>query len=441
MRIAIIDMASVFCRHWFVNKNEVEFKIIGFLKTLQYDRIIVAVDSPPYDRKKIYPEYKASRDIPDPERLGCYRNVLEKVLKEGFQVARAQGWEADDVIATLVNDLTEFGEELFVYGADKDLLQCTDLIDPFTGVVSTPESRFGLKREQIIDYLALVGDASDNIIGVDKVGDKTAVALLNTFGNFDNISISLIEKPELFTKPAVKESLLQAIAKVKFNIGLITLNSKVKIEYEQREVKEISMEEEITAPITTASGDLKQEVKHDIQTQEPANYLVKTEPVGYNRSLEPVGLTQAYKLAEMFNKSGLYPLFKGPEQVMMILMRGRELGLGATTSLELINMIQGKPTMKASGLLALVMASPKCEYISCIDLSCTTCTWVTKRTGSPHESKRTFTFEDAKKMGLTSKDNWQKQPDVMLQWRAVSALIRQCYPDLINGLYAVEELE
>lgn len=435
MRICIVDLSSIFYRLWHTNRDEVEFKMIGMLKTLQYDRVIVAVDAPPYKRKETYSLYKANRDVPDPELIGCLKNVIEKVLKEGFQIARAQGWEADDVIATLVKDLTEFGEELFVYGSDKDILQCVDLIDLFTGVVSTPESRFGIKREQIIDYLALVGDTSDNIIGVDKVGEKTAQALLTSFGTFEQIAKDLTEKPHLFTKKVVYDNLVSSIEKVRFNREIITLNDKVTIEYEQREVKQIDMETEETI---TPEKEVKQEVVH--QT-EPTNYLVKTEQVGFNRSLEPIGLTQAYKLSEMFNKSGLYPHFKGPEQVMMILMRGRELGLGATTALDLIDMIQGKPAMKAAGLLALVKASPKCEYFICKEFSNTSVTWETKRVGDPCAISRTFTIQDAEKMGLTVKDNWKKQPGVMCQWRAAGALIRQVYPDQTNGIYAVEELE
>jgi hypothetical protein len=59
----------------------------------------------------------------------------------------------------------------------------------------------------------------------------------------------------------------------------------------------------------------------------------------------------------------------------------------------------------------------------------------------PKEVSRKFTIQDAEKMGLTSKDNWKKQPAVMLQWRACAQLIRQVYPDLINGLHATEEIE
>lgn len=439
MRICIVDLASIFYRLWHTNRDEVEFKIIGMLKTLQYDRVIIAVDAPPYKRKEVYPQYKANRDIPDPELIGCLKNVTERILKNGFQVAEAKGWEADDVVATLYNDFhNELGEEVFVIGVDKDLLQCCDIIDPFTGVVNTPESKFGIKRNQVVEYLSLVGDTSDNIKGVDGVGEKTAKNLLDTFLNVKGIEEAIKKTPEKFTRKGLLESLTNSLETVYSNMELIKLNSKLFVEYEQREVERVDVEE--TKPLNV-SPKVTGEIVVPVENPEHTKYLVKTEQVSFSQSLEPVGIDQAFNIAKIFDKSGLYPRFKGAEQVMMILMRGRELGFGATTSLDLIEMIQGKPTMKAVGLLGKVMSSPKCEYITCTELSSKSCTWVTKRLGSPHESKRVFTIDDADKMGLTGKDNWKKQPDTMLQWRCVSALIRQVYPDLINGIYASEEFE
>lgn len=426
MKVAIVDLASMFHKLWHVNRDEVEFKIVSFLKTLQYDKVIVAIDAPPYERKKVYPEYKANRDIPDPELIGMLKIVQEKVRKSGFGLAYSEGWEADDVIATLVKSIDPKSEtEVFVYGVDKDLLQVTDLIDPFTGAISTPESRFDLSRDQIVDYLALVGDSSDNIKGVDGVGDVTAKKMLKTYGSYVNIINACTTTPEKFSEKT-RNNLLNNNT-ITDSIELIKLNTSLEIKYLPEIKEEIKDHEVIEAE------PVKTEVKNELKVYEP---------VEYKRALEPVDLNQAFKIATSFDRSGMYARFKGPEQMLMTIMRGRELGLGAMASLELIDMIQGKPTMKAAGMLALCLQRKDvCEYIYCDDMSETECTWITKRVGTPKEQKRCFTIQDADRMGLTSKDNWRKQPSVMLQWRACSQLIRMVYPDLINGLYAIEELE
>jgi 5'-3' exonuclease len=426
MKVAIVDLASMFHKLWHVNRDEVEFKIVSFLKTLQYDKVIVAIDAPPYERKKVYPEYKANRDIPDPELIGMLKIVQEKVRKAGFELAYSEGWEADDVIATLViNGLSKEPNEVYVYGVDKDLLQCTDLIDPFTGSISTPESRFELSRDQIVDYLALVGDSSDNIKGVNGIGDVTAKKMLKTYGSYVNIINACTTTPEKFSEKT-RNNLLENNT-VTDSIELIKLNTELEIKYLP------AIKEEIKEPETIEAEPVKAEVKNELKVYEP---------VEYKRSLEPVDLNQAFKVATYFDRSGMYARFKGPEQMLMTIMRGRELGLGAMASLELIDMIQGKPTMKAAGMLALCLQRKDvCEYIYCEDMSDIACKWVTKRVGTPKEQKRTFTINDAEKMGLTGKDNWRKQPSVMLQWRACSQLIRMVYPDLINGLYAIEEME
>lgn len=427
MKVAIIDLASIFYRLWHINRDEVEFKIIGILKTLQYEKIIVCVDAPPYKRKESYPEYKANRDIPDPELIGMLEVVKKKILREGFTIAMLQGWEADDVVASLYKQHTEIGDEVFVYGSDKDLLQCCNLIDYFDGTISTPESKFGLSRNQIVDYLALKGDSTDNIIGVNGIGDKTAVALLTTFGSVDGIYDSLEKTPEKFTKEKIKESLIASKEQVYKNMSLIELNDSLNPEFVEQKIEAVEPEPEELP-------------KQQEQAKNETQAIVRSE-VPFKHSLEPMGLDQAYRAAKMFNTSGLYPKFKGPEQIMMIVMRGRELGIGATTSLDLIEMIQGKPTMKAAGMLALVRASSSCEYFVFKETDSKKCTCVTKRKGDPCDSTVTFTIEDAQKMGLTGKDNWIKQPAVMLQWRACARLIRMVYPDLVNGIYATEEME
>lgn len=423
MSIGILDLSSMFHRLWHIDRLNVEHNIITFLKKIKESEVIVAVDSPPYKRKEWYPEYKSKRDIPDPELIGCLKNIKNSIYNEGFKIAKSEGWEADDVIGTLV--LEHKGEDITVYGSDKDLLQATPLTDVFTLETIDARSKLGVEEFQVPDYLALVGDTSDNIPGARGIGEKTAVSLLETFGQIDGIYKAIKETPEMFTKPAVLKSLQENETQVRDSLKLTLLNCKVDIEYVQKEnVSDLSVHEGA----------------EDMEDQK--TIAVRQEIVDYKKSLEPIDFNQAKALSCIFAKSALYPHFKSPEQVMVVIMRGRELGFGASSALSLINMIQGKPAIAAAGMLALVMSRKDvCEYIYCKEMTEKTCTCVTKRIGYPEHVSRTFTIEMAQKLGLTNRDNWRKQPEVMLQWRCFSQLIRQVYPDVINGLHSIEELE
>lgn len=424
---------------WHIDKDNVTNRVVSFLKTLQYDNIVVAIDSPPYKRKESYPEYKANRDKPDPEQIGCFSNTINKVLSEGFKIAYAEGWEADDVIASIIEDMTDKGTydpaEVIVYGVDKDLLQVTALCDPMTGEQQTAQSRFGLNPCQIPDYLALIGDKSDNVPHPEGIGDKTAVKLLLEFGSVDEIIKTVETTPEKFGTSKFLEVLKSSKEILETALSLVVLNHNAPVQYKQEEVKPLDINN-ITIPENCEVKSLGKKV------EQQTSVVLHTEPTPYRNSLEPVDFQQAWQAASIFNKSGLYPKFKGPEQMIMIIMRGRELGIGATSSLDVIDMIQGKPTMKAAGMLALVMQHKEvCKFIQCVESSSNKSVWKTHRVGYPYETTSEFTIDDADRMGLTSKDNWRKQPAIMLKWRACSQIIREVYPDIINGLYSVEELE
>jgi len=430
MSLALIDFSSLFHRLWNVNRVEVEHKCLSFVSRLNEDEVIICLDSPPYERKKEAPSYKANRDVPDPELVGLLRSTIDKLADDGYKIARCDGWEADDVIATLVTQNTEDG--VVVYGTDKDILQVCDLKVPFTDEVKTPESTLGVPRELVVDYLSLVGDSSDNVQGVSGIGPKTAVKMLQKFGTLKGIRDAVKTHPESFTEKT-SVAIYEAEEWLDQTVKLITLRTDLEISFEKRERKEVEYVE-----CETVEQDQSQSTSHN--NDEP-HYIVKHEPVDYRHSLEPVGIEQAFRFAQMAVRSALYPKFKSPEQCMMVVMRGKAFGLDATTSLDSIDMIQGKPTLKAQLIAGIIMSSPKCEFLECVSLSSDSCTWETKRVGNRSMQSRTWTIKDAERMGLASKDNWRKQPDVMLQWRCLTALARQVYPDLMLGIYAPEEFE
>jgi len=155
-------------------------------------------DSPgPTFRHGMYPEYKATRQKA-PEDLHSQIPLVKEVLDLlGIPSIAADGYEADDLIATIAERCRSEGRQCYVVSADKDLLQLVDgpvralrtdrdqgyrLIGP-----AEVQEEWGIPPNLILDYLSLTGDSSDNIPGVPGVGDKTALKLLSEFGSFDAI--------------------------------------------------------------------------------------------------------------------------------------------------------------------------------------------------------------------------------------------------------------
>jgi DNA polymerase-1 len=148
----------------------------------------------PTFRETEYAEYKANRP-PMPEDLAAQIEPLkEGCAALGWPVLAVEGVEADDVIATLAAQATRHGWRTIVSTGDKDLAQLVDgdvtLVNTMTNETLDPEgvrAKFGVAPDRIVDYLALTGDAVDNVPGVDKVGPKTAAKWIQQYGSLDEI--------------------------------------------------------------------------------------------------------------------------------------------------------------------------------------------------------------------------------------------------------------
>jgi DNA polymerase-1 len=158
-------------------------------------------------RHQMYAEYKATRQK-TPEDLHAQVPLVEEILRAlGVPCLRTEGYEADDLIATLARRAGDEGRECWIVSGDKDLLQLVGgtvrALRPdssFAYRAYGPEevkAEWGVGPERILDYLSLTGDQSDNVPGVKGVGDKTALKLLLEFGDLDSIYSRLNEvKPE-----------------------------------------------------------------------------------------------------------------------------------------------------------------------------------------------------------------------------------------------------
>ena len=223
--VYLIDASIYIFRAWFSisdefsnNRGEPTNAAYGFtgflcsmLEQTQANHIAVAFDESLIEsyRNEIYPEYKANRE-PAPEELKrqfAWARAISESL--GLPCFADDRYEADDLIGTLASHWRERGHPICVISSDKDLAQligANDMWWDFTRNLKLGpdkiKEKFGVFPEQIADFLALTGDAVDNIPGVPGVGPKSAVALLNHFGDLDEMWLRLDEIPHLSVRGA-----------------------------------------------------------------------------------------------------------------------------------------------------------------------------------------------------------------------------------------------
>ena len=161
--------------------------------------------------------------------------------------------------------------------------------------------------------------------------------------------------------------------------------------------------------------------------------------VDYERQLEPQSMNQAVQLAGLLFKARLFGAYGTPEAVLSTVLSGRELGLSAMASLRAFHIVEGRPTLAADALRALVIKSGKAKSFRCTERTPTAATFVTQREGDEPMELR-YTIEEAHAAGLVKNGSgWTKNPADMLVARASSKLARLVYPDVVAGLYAPEE--
>jgi len=214
------------------------------------DYLAVVFDAGVSFRDVEYPEYKATREkMPDDLRasLGRIRDILD-----GFNdpVVELEGYEADDVIGTLAIKARDQGLEAVIVSGDKDFYQLIGpgihLLNPgrggATGVASewvtekNAIEKFGIPPSQVADYLALVGDSSDNVPGAPGIGQKTASSLLQ---NYEDIE-QLIAHAEELKPPRASKSLQENAEKVRLSKRLVTIMTDldVPLDLDSLKVKE-----------------------------------------------------------------------------------------------------------------------------------------------------------------------------------------------------------
>jgi len=194
-------------------------------------------------RKETFPDYKATREKLSDDLQADFDRGMDRIcdLLEAYRIpiVTVAGYEADDVLGTLARQSVEQGMNVVIVSGDKDFQQLVRpgvwLLNPGRGghaqieehwvSVDNATERLGVPPERVTDYLALVGDSSDNIPGVKGIGDKGAVELVSAYGDIENILAHAAE----ITKKRPREALLAQGAEARLSKQLVTIRDDVPI--------------------------------------------------------------------------------------------------------------------------------------------------------------------------------------------------------------------
>ncbi|MEO7427138.1 MAG: DNA polymerase I [Fibrobacteria bacterium] len=187
-------------------------------------------------RHALYKEYKAHRK-PMPEGLAAQLPIIDEFVGiTGLRTVALEGFEADDVMATLACQARDRGMKVYIVTRDKDMMQLVDdnvflfdlgkaKADSLVIGAKEVKEKMGVPPDKIVDYLSLIGDASDNVPGVAKIGPKTAVELIETYGTLERI----YEFVENIPKKGLRENLKNDRESAFLSQKLVTLNCALEL--------------------------------------------------------------------------------------------------------------------------------------------------------------------------------------------------------------------
>jgi len=243
--LTIIDTFGFFFRSYFALpplRNSDGFPtglLTGFINLIDAlrrdhntDYIVFALDSKGKTfRNDLYPEYKANRDAPPEDLTKQLPIAIDWIAEMGFASLSKEGFEADDIIATLAKYGKEQGLRVRIVSHDKDLYQMIEdgkvvMYDSIKRKEITTQEcfdKFGVYPKDFINFQAILGDASDNIPGVKGIGKVGASKLINEFSTLENI----YENIEKSGTPRIQKLLLESKEKAFLSRELVTMNQEV----------------------------------------------------------------------------------------------------------------------------------------------------------------------------------------------------------------------
>jgi DNA polymerase I len=246
-KLYLIDGSSYIYRAFFAIRHLTNAQgmptnaVFGFLQMIkkiieqenpEYLAVVFDAKGPTF-RHELFDDYKAHRPTM-PDDLVIQIPYIKEVSRDyGLPILEKQGFEADDIIATLAKQAEAKGFEVVIVSGDKDLMQMIsskvcmwDTLKNQVFDLKTVQERFGTSPSQWVDIIGLAGDSSDNVPGVPGIGEKTAVKLIATHGSLDTI----LDESTPISPPKLKEKLLQYKDQALLSRTLVTLDTAVPLD-------------------------------------------------------------------------------------------------------------------------------------------------------------------------------------------------------------------
>lgn len=438
-------------------------------------------------RKKESPTYKANREALPNVFYAEFDRVKARLKADGLLLWQADGYEADDLIAQATELARHAGHEVRIASHDKDMLQLVSDNAPKIDYLSTNSfnvmtfagvvEKFGVAPEQLGDWLALVGDKSDNVPGCPGCGPVNAAKLLNRCKDLADLAIELDRDAASVTTPKMAQALRENWAQIELARKLVDFRTDAPINFDE------IYEERKPQPLTDKENDMNEPEDFD-RTPEPVSTKVEAGPedaisagpgvpqglvtrdktpaeiaeasaprqtdqalvvVEYSKQLEPRSFREATIFAKWAFDSRLYQKFGSVEAIAVVIARGREIGLGAGAALEVFHIIEGRPYPFAYLIAALCRKDVDCEYLLPIEQDEKHAIAETKHRASGKVLTFEYTYEQAVKAklpreGAKGPNGWLKNPEDMLVKTALAKLGRRIYSGAALGLTSLEEI-
>lgn len=245
-KLVLIDGYGIFFRAFFAQKSLTRSDglptngiygftrmILNLIMDMSTTHLAIIFDTGKKNfRHEMYPAYKANRPAVPVEMIPQFPYIREVASALNIKSIEMEGFEADDIIATLAREAEKNNFEIVIVSTDKDLMQLIDENISMFDIANKKninsdavKEKWGVYPNQLLDFLSLLGDSSDNVPGVPGIGEKTAVQLINEFGNLDN----LIDNLENIKQKTRREAIQNNLNDLFLSKKLITLRTDIKL--------------------------------------------------------------------------------------------------------------------------------------------------------------------------------------------------------------------
>lgn len=461
------------------------------------EKVIVCADHPPYFRAALDPAYKANRPEKDDEIKGLMR-AAARAAKERWPLVHAQGFEADDMIASIVHALIpalDAGdvERIEITTGDTDLLSLLRPGVVWRRVIPDDEAEAHQREEilhdhkplhkkcpvlphQVVDFKMLTGD--DGVKYFPGIGEKRAADLIEEFGSFDAIAAQIddfepgsegqryrVHPPKL--RETIKNALTEMvqpnaaeppITKAELARLMITLRTDAPFDpkvleagYEPKPAAAASpklMEEKQPEPAQARMEHLMQLASAaPVQIVDAATIRAEQRSMleKYRRELEPRNFEDLKHVATILFESRLWSNFiqtnGGIATFATAIMMARSKKVDLFDFLNGCHIINGKLVVGAHVLVGMVKRSPRCEYFYIVESTTTRALVEVKQRKAPKPERYEYTIEEAQEAKrIVPNSAWQKDPKAMLLKTACARAARGSFQDVIGAAYAPEEI-